>query len=111
MKWLLIFSLVSLCASAAAQDAPTMKPVVSMAPAPVVTITQGKASPVPLSFRVARGYHINSNQPKSHFLITTALKISATTNIVVGGTTYPDGRDMSFAFAPCEKLNVYTGDF
>ena len=88
-----------------------MKPVVSMAPASLVTITQGKASPVPLLFRVARGYHINSNQPKSEFLIPTALKIGATTDIVIGGTTYPDGHDMSFAFAPDEKLNVYTGDF
>jgi len=88
-----------------------MKPVVSMAPAPVITVTQGKASQVPLSFRVARGYHINSNKPKSEFLIPTALKIGATTDIVIGGTTYPDGRDMSFAFAPDEKLNVYTGDF
>ena len=104
-------SLVLLLASAVAQDAPTMKPVVSMAPAPLVTITQGKASPVPLSFRVTRGYHINSNKPKSEFLIPTALKIGATTDIVIGGTTYPDGHDMSFAFAPDEKLNVYTGDF
>jgi hypothetical protein len=88
-----------------------MKATVSMAPAPVVTITQGKAGDVPLSFRVARGYHINSNQPKSEFLIPTALKIGATTDIVIGGITYPDGHDMSFAFAPEEKLNVFTGDF
>ena len=82
-----------------------------MAPATVVTITQGKASPVPLLFRVARGYHINSNKPKSEFLIPTALKIGATTDIVIGGTTYPEGKDMSFPFAPDEKLNVFTGDF
>ena len=111
MKLMVASSLVLLLASAVAQDAPTMKPVVSMAPAPLVTITQGKASSVPLSFRVTRGYHINSNKPKSEFLIPTALKIGATTDIVIGGTTYPDGHDMSFAFAPDEKLNVYTGDF
>ena len=109
MKCLPILALV--LPVAAAQEMPTMKPVVSMAPAPVISITQGKASPVPLTFRVARGYHINSNQPKSEFLIPTALKIGATTDIVIGGTTYPDGRDMSFAFAPDEKLNVFTGDF
>ena len=111
MKLMVASSLVLLLASAVAQDAPTMKPVVSMAPAPLVTITQGKASSVPLSFRVTRGYHINSNKPKSEFLIPTALKIGAATDIVIGGTTYPDGHDMSFAFAPDEKLNVYTGDF
>ena len=111
LRWLPIVALALPFAAAAAQEAPTMKPVVSMAPAPVISITQGKASPVPLSFRVARGYHINSNKPKSEFLIPTALKIGATTDIVIGGTSYPDGQDMSFAFAPDEKLNVYTGDF
>jgi hypothetical protein len=86
-------------------------PTVSMAPAPVVSVRQGKAATVPLSFRVSKGYHINSNRPKSEFLIPTTLKMSATTDIVIGKTTYPDGQDMSFAFAPDEKLNVYTGDF
>lgn len=82
-----------------------------MAPAGLVTAMQGKSVEVPLSFRVASGYHINSNQPKSEFLIPTVLDIDATTDIVIGGTTYPEGRDMSFAFAPDEKLSVYTGDF
>jgi hypothetical protein len=86
-------------------------PVVKMAPAPVVTVVQGKPATVPLSFRVSSGYHINSNHPKSEFLIPTVLKVEATTDIVIGKTTYPEGQDMSFPFAPDEKLNVYTGDF
>lgn len=86
-------------------------PVVTLAAAPVVTVAQGKAVTVPITFSVAAGYHINSNHPKSDYLIPTALKIDATTDIVIGKTTYPDGQDMSFAFAPDEKLNVYTGDF
>ena len=86
-------------------------PVVTVAPVPLVTVTQGKSATAPISFRVARGFHINSNRPKSEFLIPTRLRIDATTDIVIGKTTYPEGRDMSFAFAPDEKLNVYTGDF
>ena len=86
-------------------------PVVTMAPAPVITAVQAKPTTVPLSFQVASGYHINSNHPKSEYLIPTALKVEATTDIVVGKIVYPDGQDMSFAFAPDEKLNVYTGDF
>jgi Disulphide bond corrector protein DsbC len=86
-------------------------PTVSMAPAPLVTVKQGRSATVPLSFRVSSGYHINSNRPKSEFLIPTILKVDAITDIVVSKTTYPEGRDMSFAFAPDEKLNVYTGDF
>ncbi len=95
-----------------AQDEFTPKgPVVNLAPVPTVTVAQGSPATVPIKFSVAGGYHINSNHPKSDYLIPTALKMEATTDIVIGKTTYPDGVDMSFAFAPDEKLNVYTGDF
>lgn len=97
--------------SGAQDDFGPQGPAVTMALAPVVTAVQGKPAIVPLSFRVASGYHINSNKPKSEFLIPTMLKVEATTDIVIGKTTYPEGQDMSFAFDPDEKLNVYTGDF
>lgn len=84
---------------------------VTVVSAPTATVVQGQPTTVPLVFRVANGYHINSNLPKSEFLIPTVLKVEATTDIVIGKTTYPDGTDMSFAFDPDEKLNVYTGDF
>jgi hypothetical protein len=113
MKMLLASALVLASAMVSAQDDKLgpQGPAVTMAPAPVVTVMQGKAGTVPLSFRVLHGYHINSNKPKSEFLIPTALKVAATTDIVIGKTTYPEGQDLSFAFAPDEKLNVYTGDF
>lgn len=112
MRMLLTSALFLFSAWASAQDdLGPQGPAVKMAPAPVVTAVQGKSATVPLSFRVASGYHINSNKPKSEFLIPTVLKIEATTDIVIGRTTYPEGQDMSFAFAPDEKLNVYTGDF
>lgn len=112
MKIFLTGALFVLSAWAAAQEEFSQKgPVVKMAPAPVVTALPAKDTTVPLFFNVAGGYHINSNQPKSEFLIPTTLKIEATTDIVIGKVVYPDGQDMSFAFAPDEKLNVYTGDF
>jgi hypothetical protein len=86
-------------------------PSVTMAPPALVSITPGKPGTVTLHFRVAPGFHINSNTPKSEFLIPTALKLDAPTDIVIGKATYPNGTDMSFPFAPDEKLNVYTGDF
>lgn len=104
---LLLFSTWSF----AQDDLGPQGPAVKMAPAPLITAVQGKPATVPLSFRVASGFHINSNKPKSEFLIPTVLKVEATTDIVIGKTTYPDGQDMSFSFAPDEKLNVYTGDF
>jgi hypothetical protein len=112
MKTFLASVVLLVCVCAAAQDdIGPQGPAVKMAPAPLLTAVQGKSASVPLSFRVANGYHINSNKPKSEYLIPTVLKVEATTDIIIGGTTYPDGQDMSFAFAPDEKLNVYTGDF
>lgn len=112
MRTILSSVLVLLSASAYAQDMPGPKgPVVTMAPAPLVTVMQGKKGTVPLSFRVPGGYHINSSQPKSEFLIPTTLKIDTATDIVIAKVVFPAGQDMSFPFAPDEKLNVYTGDF
>jgi len=104
---LLIFS-----ALASAQDSPGRKlPSVTMAPAALITITQGKPGTVDLQFRVGSGFHINSNTPKSEFLIPTILKVNPPTDIVIGKITYPEGEEMSFPFAPDEKLSVYSGDF
>lgn len=96
----------------AAQDSPGRKvPSVTMAPAGVTPVTRGKSGTVELQFRVGSGFHINSNTPKAEFLIPTALKLTAPTDIVIGKITYPAGEDRSFPFAPDEKLNVYSGDF
>jgi hypothetical protein len=109
--WLLVTG-YWLLSSAFAQDSLGLKPsTVTFQPAPVITVMQGKSAIVPLSFRVAPSYHVNSNQPKSEYLIPTALRIDATTDIAIGRIAYPEGHDMSFAFAPDEKLNVYTGVF
>ncbi len=82
-----------------------------MAPVPLVTATRAAQTMVNLDFRVPPGYHINSNLPKSEFLIPTALKMSLPTDIILGKIAYPAGKDLSFPFSPDEKLNVYTGDF
>jgi hypothetical protein len=95
----------------AQDDIPGRKaPSVVMSPVPTAKVTRGKSSTIELSFRVGSGFHINSNTPKSEFLIPTALKLEAPTDIVVG-VKYPAGEDRSFPFSPDEKLNVYSGDF
>jgi len=112
MRQTLAIALLLISVSSYGQEAYGPKgPAVIMAPAPLVTVKQGKSATVPLSFRVSSGYHINSNRPRSEFLIPTILKVDAVTDIVIKKTTYPEGQDMSFAFAPDEKLNVYAGDF
>ena len=86
-------------------------PSVTMASVPLVTAPRAAQTVVNLAFRVPRGYHINSNAPKSEFLIPTALKMDLPTDIILGKIAYPPGEDLSFPFSPDEKLNVYTGDF
>jgi hypothetical protein len=86
-------------------------PSVTLEPVPMATATRAKQTTVNLNFRVPRGYHINSNAPKSEFLIPTALKMDLPTDIILGKIAYPEGEDVSFPFSPDEKLNVYTGDF
>jgi hypothetical protein len=94
-----------------AQSAGSKAPSVTVAPVDPIEVTRGKSGQVTVHFRVAPGFHINSNTPKSEFLIPTALKLEAPTDIAISKVTYPEGKDMSFPFAPDEALNVYTGDF
>jgi hypothetical protein len=95
-----------------AQDSLGRKaPSVTQSPVPLTTVIRGKATNVELRFHVGSGFHINSNKPAADYLIPTILKLDVPTDIVVGKITYPPGEEMSFAFAPDEKLSVYSGEF
>jgi Disulphide bond corrector protein DsbC len=98
-------------ASLSFAQTPGKAPSLTMAPVPLTTAQRAKATMVNLDFRVPVGYHVNSNTPKSEFLIPTALKMDLPTDIILGKIEYPAGTDMSFPFSPDEKLNVYSGDF
>jgi thiol:disulfide interchange protein len=103
--------LVLVSVVALSQDLVRSKASVTMEPPAITTIDRGRAGSVQLQFRVASGFHINSNQPKEAYLKKTELKLDAPTDIVIGKVTYPEGEDRGFPFAPDEKLNVYSGDF
>jgi Disulphide bond corrector protein DsbC len=93
-------------------DIPGKKaPSITMVEAPLTVVTRGKGGSVDLQFRIGSGFHVNSNTPAQDYLIPTALKLNAPTDIVVGRITYPAGEEMAFAFAPDEKLSVYSGAF
>ena len=87
------------------------KPPVIMAPVGTVQLRAGATKSVPLDFRIAADYHINSHAPKSPLLIPTVLKLTSPEKVTVAEVKYPAGVDMSFPFSPDEKLNVYSGDF
>jgi hypothetical protein len=107
-----ILGIILLTALLRAQEPPGKKiPSITLSPTPVASITRGKASTVELRFHVSSGFHVNSNKPTAEYLIPTALKLDVPTDIVLGRITYPEGQPMSFAFAPDEKLSVYSGEF
>ena len=106
---------LSLGAIASAQNdsiltSKTNPPRVTAAAVAPVTVTAGKESRVEMQFTVGRGYHVNSNKPKSELLIPTKVSLNPPTDILISSITYPEGKDLSFPFAPDEKLNVYTGN-
>jgi thiol:disulfide interchange protein len=109
--WLLCFIAGLLFVIPGAAQVPGKAPSLSVAAVPLTTAQRAQATMVNLNFRVPPGYHINSNKPKSEFLIPTALKMDLPTDIILGKIQYPAGEDASFPFSPDEKLSVYSGDF
>jgi len=110
----LVFQLVSVAQDPTlTSDIPSGKiaPSITISAPTDIPVTRGKTASVQLRFRIGWGFHINSNKPKSEFLIPTVLKLDAPTDIVIGRVTYPPGQEMSFAFAPNDKLSVYSGEF
>jgi hypothetical protein len=94
-----------------ADDIPGKKvPSVAVTPIPLTSVTRGKSNPIDVQFQIGSGFHINSNKPTLAYLIPTSLKLDAPTDIVLG-VTYPAGEEVSFPFAPDEKLSVYSGSF
>lgn len=109
---ILLFAATSFCALSFAQDSPgSQAPSVTMVPPGITNVTRGTSGKVELQFQIMHGFHINSNTPTEEYLIPTALKMEAPTDIVVGKITYPGGQSITLPFAPDLKLNVYTGDF
>ena len=105
---LIVFLLASLALS---QEPGYKVPSVTMAPVGKVQVKAGSTANVELAFRIGSEFHINSNHPKSDLLIPTALKLTAADPMSVAALKYPAGQDLSFPFAPTEKLSVYSGDF
>lgn len=103
---------LALAGIAAAQDFSASKnPSVTFEPPAITSVYRGRPSTVELQFRIASGFHINSNQPKQEYLKKTELKMDPPTDIAIEKITYPAGEDRSFPFAPDEPLSVYSGDF
>lgn len=68
-----------------------------------------KPQVVELRFRIQDGFHINSHTPHEKNLIPTQLMVVEGDTVNVSNVDFPPGTDTSFAFAPNEKVSVYTG--
>ncbi|MGH9649470.1 MAG: protein-disulfide reductase DsbD domain-containing protein [Terriglobales bacterium] len=107
-----LLALLALFTAAPAQDSLGSKtPQVTALPTQAVAVAPGGSVRVELRFRVGAGLHINSSKPRSEFLIPTRLKLNPPANLTPGPIVYPEGKELTFAFSPQEKLNVYAGDF
>lgn len=106
----LIVILAFVAATAAAQLGTQRSTRVTFAPVAPVQVKRGSTAKLELTFRVAPGYHVNSNKPNSELLIPTSLHLDMPTDISLAKIDYPAGEDKTFPFSPDEKLNVYTGD-
>ena len=106
-----LLTLILLATASSFAQTPGKAPTLTIAAVPLITAQRAQATMVNLNFRVPPGYHINSNAPKSEFLIPTALKMDLPTDIILGKIEYPAGDDKTFPFSPDEKLSVYSGDF
>lgn len=109
--WISLLALALGGLTAPAQEFPRPKPAVTLLPPETAAVRRGQAATVQLEFRIAQGFHINSHQPHQEYLKKTELQLDAPTDIVIGKITYPEGQERSFAFAPEDKLSVYSGDF
>ena len=94
------------------QDIPGRKaPSVTVVDPGITTAVRGKATNIDLFFRISQGFHVNSNKPRSEYLIPTTLRLTAPTDIVIGVLNYPAGIEKSFPFAPNDKMSVYGSQF
>jgi len=106
------FALVLAITCAAMFDtAPQTPSWVTPLPISKISVASGKPAKVQMRFKVAEGYHINSNQPGSELLIPTKLQLNPPTDIGIGSIVYPKGHDLTLSVAPDQPLNVYTGEF
>jgi hypothetical protein len=110
-RFLILVTLVAGVVSAQDFPAGSRAPSVAYFAPEIKSVYRGHPGTVQLQFRIASGFHINSNQPKQEYLKKTELKLDAPTDIAVMKVAYPTGEDRSFPFDPDEKLNVYSGDF
>ena len=101
---------LGLAASLAWAQLPKANTVVQVRVEPAqVKAKPGSAVAVSLVAQVQEGFHINSNQPLSNYLIPSRVELVEAPAFSLEAVEYPKGELRTFDFAPDEKLSVYEG--
>ena len=100
-----IAALAFVAASASAQF--KALEVASVQPAAPVKLAAGKTIDVPVSIRIRRGYHINSDKPAESYLIPTSLTWDVPGFKTVS-VKYPEAEVVKYDFSE-KPLSVYSG--
>ena len=81
-----------------------------MESAPPLRLKAGETAPLALQFRLAPGYHTNSNKPLDEFLIPLKLTWDAAAPLEIAGIDYPPAKQEKYSFSE-KPLSVYSGTF
>ncbi len=116
---LAILCAAAVCTAAVSQESLTTTPRPSLLKTEAVqylypeqiSVAAGKPVPVTLHFRVRESLHINSNTPRSDYLIPTVFSVPESSGVRLAAAAYPAGVDFTLPADPTEKLSVYTGEF
>ena len=78
-------------------------------PAPL-RLKPGETAPLAVPFRLASGFHTNSNKPLDEFLIPLKLTWDAAAPLEIAGIDYPAAKQEKYSFSD-KPLSVYSGAF
>lgn len=78
-------------------------------PPPPITVKAGETFELPLTVRIRKGYHINSDQPLEEYLIPTRLTWN-TPGFEVLATEFPEAELVQYDFSD-GPLSVFSGEF
>ena len=80
----------------------------NVAPPPPLELVPGEIVEAPLTVRIRKGYHINSNEPAEDYLIPTRVEWNPQ-GVEVVETSYPEAELFTSQFSD-EPLLVYSGE-
>ncbi|MFN7925991.1 MAG: protein-disulfide reductase DsbD N-terminal domain-containing protein [Bryobacteraceae bacterium] len=83
--------------------------IITAEPAEKVTAKAGETASAKVRFKIAQGYHTNSNTPSDEYLIPLKLTWDAAP-LEVKAVEYPKAHTEKYAFSD-KPLSVYTGEF